>query len=177
MSIIDNQVDNINFLSPLKFSFTVSKLPGVNFFVQQVVLPSITVTDTYAPSPFVKLPMPGDHAEFGELSVTFRVDEDMTNYIEIYNWLIALGFPESFEQYRLLASQDRRINPGSTDGVMSDATVIVHNSSTNPNMQIKFFNIFPTLLTDVLLDLRQSDVEYVEATVSFKFERFTISQL
>lgn len=178
MAALDNQVTNINFLSPLKFSFTVSKLPGVNFYVQSVVLPSVAVNGTPGmPTPFVKLPLPGDHVEFGELQITFRVDEDMTNYIELYNWLMAIGFPNDFDQYRLLANQDRRTNLNSTDGILSDGTIIIHNSSTNPNMQVKFINLFPTLLTDMLFDLRQTDVEYMEATASFQFERFTIEKL
>lgn len=178
MAVLTNQVDNINFLSPLKFSFSVNKLPGVNFYVQSIVLPNVSVNPSQGmPTPFVRLPLPGDHVEFGEMQITFRIDEDMSNYIEIYNWLIAIGFPESFEQYRILASQDRRSNLNATDGILSDGTIIIHNSNANPNMQIKFINMFPTTLTDLLFDLRQTDVEYMEATASFQFERFTIEQL
>lgn len=172
-----NTPTNLNFLSPLKFAFTVKKLPNVNFYVQSIVLPSISVTPSNVPSPFVKLPVPGDHVDFGEVQITFKIDEDMSNYLEIYNWLYALGFPEKFDQYRVLAEKDARQNIGGDDGIMSDGTVIIYNSASNVNMQVKLINMFPTGLMDIILDFKQPDVDYIEATATFAFERMEISKL
>ena len=33
--------------------------------------------------------------DFGDLSLRFLVDEDLTNYMEIQKWMRGLGFPES----------------------------------------------------------------------------------
>lgn len=177
MSAINNTPTNMNFLSPLKFTFKVNKLPNVNFFVQGITIPSITVSPNFQPSPFVKLPMPGDHVDFGELIVSFRVDEDMRNYLELFDWIIALGFPKDFKQYKALADQDRRLNPRSTDGIMSDGVVIVQNSNAKSNKKVTFINMFPTTLSDITFDTRQSDVDYLECTASFAYERFEISDV
>jgi len=177
MAILNNTPSNINFMSPLKFTFTVHKLPNVNFFVQGVTLPSITVTPRFEPTPFVKLPFPGDHIEFTELLITYRVDEDMKNYLEVFNWMTALGFPKDFNQYKALADRDRRTNVSGTDSIMSDATLIIHNSNANPNMKVNFINLFPTTLSELMFDTRQQDIEYVENTVSFAFERFEVETI
>jgi hypothetical protein len=177
MSTLNTTPTSLNFLSPLKFAFNIKKLPQVNFYVQSLVLPSLSVQANYQPTPFVKLPIPGDHIDFGEVQVTFRVDEDMLNYLEIFKWLEHLGFPENFDQYRTLADSDARNNVGQTDGIMSDGTIIIYNSNSNVNMQVNLVNMFPTSLLDLLFDLKQSDVEYIEATATFAFERMTITKL
>ena len=177
MTSLTTQPTDLNFLSPLKFAFTIKKLPKVNFFVQSLVLPSVSVNPNIQPTPFVKLPLPGDHIDFGEVQVTFRVDENMQNYLEIFNWLQALGFPEDFNQYKNLADRDARNNIGTDDGIMTDGTIIIYNSNSNVNMQVKLINMFPTSLLDLLFDLKQVDVEYIEATATFAFERMTIEQL
>ena len=84
--------------------------------------------------------MPGDHPEFGTLQITFKVDEDLANYLEIWNWLIKLGFPESFEQYAQLGN----LNTGVGNGPVSDATLSILNSSMSTNLQVDFINLFPT---------------------------------
>jgi len=177
MAVTNNTPNNINFMSPLKFGFQVKKLPNVNFFCQAVVLPSLTVSARYEPTPFVKLNIPGDHIEFTELMITFRVDEDMKNYLEIFNWLTALGFPKDFSQYRTLADKDKRLNPlaSGDDGIMSDANLIIQNSAAVGNLRVDFVNLFPTSLSELQFDTRQTDVEYIECNATFSFERFDVT--
>lgn len=175
MSAISNTPTNLNFLSPLKFKFTLTKLPNTNFFIQGVTLPSISMSANYQPSPFVKLPLPGDHIDFGELIISFRVDEDMKNYLELFDWMIALGFPKDFTQYKALHDVDRRLNTRSTDGIMSDGNLIIMNSNAKSNKKVTFYNMFPTTLSDISFDTRQSDVDYIECSASFAYERFEFS--
>src|SRR5690606_103637 len=61
MSALDKVPSNNNFLSPLGFHFSVRKLPNVNFFVQRVRIPSISLPPADTPNPFVKIPYSGDH--------------------------------------------------------------------------------------------------------------------
>lgn len=174
MAILNNQPDNLNFLSPLKFSFTVNKMPHVNFFVQSVLLPAVAMGNVDVPTPFVKMPNPGTHIDYTEFQVGFRVDEQMQSYLELYDWIKALGFPESFDQYKELADNDRRRNPLGTEDLMSDATLIVHNSNAQPNLQVKFIGLYPSTISELAFDLRGGDVNYVECICSFRYERFDL---
>lgn len=98
MAALSNQPVNTNFLSPVGFNFSIQKLPTVNYFVQSVNMPGVQLGETPLNTPFHIVPTPGDHITYGELAITFKVDEDMKNFIELYNWLQYLGFPEGFNQ-------------------------------------------------------------------------------
>jgi len=168
------QPSNRNFLSPVSFRFSINKLPNTNFFVQAVNVPSITLGETQGlDTPFVKVPVPGDHISFAELNVTFRVDEDLNNYRELFDWINGIGFPESFNQYAQLDNQPE----GSGAGIYSDASLVIVNSARRPNLEVRFEDIFPTSLTDINFDIRQTDIEYVEATATFRYKYYTISEL
>lgn len=156
---------NKNFLSPLGFKFILSRASAIEYYVQTVNIPSISTQAVNVPTPFVKLPYAGDHLDFGDLELSFKIDEDMKNYLEIYNWLIGIGFPDKFDQYKSL-------NSGS--GIYSDAVLIILTSSKNANINVKFKNIFPISLDSVQFDTTQTDVEYVSTSVSFKYQSFEI---
>ena len=182
MADIRSQPSNKNFLSPFGYKFSIKRTPTVNWFVQSVVLPSITLTNTTVPTPFIQLPIPGDHIEFGNLRVTFRVDEDMNNYLELYNWLQALGFPDNFDQYKNIASRTRGPLSGNADSltgdsIYSDATLLILSSNMNPITEITFVDVFPVALSELSFNSQLTDVQYVEASVTFAHRKFDIKQL
>lgn len=178
MAILTQQPDNLNFLSPLKFTFTVDKMPHVNFFVQSVLLPAVAMGNVDVPTPFVKIPNPGTHIDYTEFQVGFRVDEQMQSYLELYDWIKAIGFPESFDQYKAVADKDPRRNPiqtiQKTDSIVSDGTLLIHNSNAQPNLEVKFIGLYPSTISELAFDLRGGDVNYVECIASFRYERFDL---
>ncbi len=175
MAALDRTPSNQNFLSPLGFKFIVHKTPSTNFFVQQCNVPAVATGDLLEPTPFIAVPIPGDHLTYGTLSVTFRVDEDMTNYLELYNWITGIGFPESYEQYRSELAVNADIKTPTS--MYSDGTLIVMNSNMNPNKEISFKDLYPVNLGDVQFDVTQTDVEYVTCTCDFRFRSFTVANV
>lgn len=173
MSVLDNQPLDQSFLSPLGFKLQVKKTPHVNYFVQKVNVPSVTLGTADIDSPFTKIPFPGTKLTFGNLQVTFKVDENMVNYLEIYSWLRDVGFPDNFAQYNNIAG--RSITSG--DGVYSDITLIVLSSAMNPNIEFTFFDCFPVDLSEITFDSTSADVDYLTATVSFANRRFDVKTL
>ena len=182
MADIRSQPSNKNFLSPLGYKFSIKKTPTMNWFVTAVTLPSVTLNKTAIPTPFIQLPIPGDHIEFDDLRVTFRVDEDMNNYVELYNWMQGLGFPDNFDQYKNIAPTSRGALGGNADpltgnSVYSDATLLVLSSSMNPITEITFLDVFPVDISTLAFNSQLTDVQYVEATVTFTHRKFNIKQL
>ena len=90
---------NINFLSQTGFRFTLTRAPTLNYFCQSVVVPSLSLELIQQPNPFNMLPLGGTKIDYDPLEIRFRVDEDMANYLEIFNWMNNIAIPESFEQY------------------------------------------------------------------------------
>jgi hypothetical protein len=158
-----------NYFSPLEFVVTVKRLPNVQFFTQRATIPSVTKQPIDKPTPFKVLYETGDVVTYSELNLSFIVDEQMNNYIEVFNWIKGLTFPENFDQFKNLAESE--------DGLRSDISVIVKNSNKNPSIVIDYYDCFPISLSEVLLDTTQSDIIYPEATVTFQYNYFSISQI
>lgn len=162
---------NKNFLSPLGYSFIVKKLPHVNFFTTRVNVPGVSMASVDVPTPFNRMPISGDKVSFDELTVTFKVDEDMENYIEVFNWIMGLGFPAKFDQYKSLASKGKFTG----EGLYSDATVTIMTSAMNPNIEVTYKDLFPISLSEIEFSSTDADVEYLTATVTFRYREYTIA--
>ena len=170
MSILD-QPENQNFLSPIGFRFLLQRLPTVQFMVQSVTLPSVVLGEAERDTPFVKIPQPGDHLQYEALSIRYRIDEDMINYKEILSWMEGLGTPYSFGAMRQLVNTK---SPSPRGDTFSDGTLAVLSSNNNLNKTITFIDMFPISLSPLQFDATMSDIEYLEADVSFRYQRFTI---
>ena len=174
---IANQPDNTNYLSPLGFNFSIQKIPHANYFLQSANLPSVQLGDLETPSPFVSIPQIGDHLRYGDLFITFKVDEDMKNYLELYNWMIQLGFPESFQQSKEIYQGKEVKNELVQNAAFSDATLTVTNSAMRPNLSILYEDAYPVSLSDITFSTQETSVNYVECQVSFRYRQFKIFDL
>lgn len=170
---VKDQPTNRNYLSPVGYRFTLKRAPNVEFFVQRVQVPGLTLPVVDRPTPFVRIPEPGDHLDFGTLTVTFKVNEDLDNYLEIFNWMIALGKPEKFEQYTFDPRQSFN-DPKAT--VKSDITVNILTSAMNGNFEVTCRDCFPISLTELEFDSGVTDINYIEATATFAIRDFTVTR-
>lgn len=174
MSVIDNQPSNKNMLSPTGFRFVLNRTPNINYFTYSAPIPTLSLGDYDQQTPFVALPYPGDKLRFEPLSLRFRVDEDLVNYMEIHNWLISLGYPESFDQNAFKSGQALAFK---NNDVYSDGSLIVMSSNQNPNLNINFEDMFPVSLTELTFDASLDDIQYLEATVTFRYKLYTIDRI
>lgn len=154
-----------NYLSPIEYRFAIKRLPHVSFFVQGANLPGLSTGTTTLPTPFRDLPLHGDKLDFDDLSIDVAMDENMQSFIEVRNWIVGLTKPQSFYQYANLLEGD---------GLYSDATLIILNSSKNPNIEVTFKDIFPTNLGSVQFDTRATSVDVPVSTMTFKFGDYDI---
>jgi hypothetical protein len=172
-AIIDQTPINKNFLSPLNFKFTIKKAPHVNFFIQKVNVPQIALGSPVFPTAFVNVPLPGEHINYSELEISFKVDEDLKNYLEIHNWIKALGKPENFDQYREI--QDKKSWTG--DGIYSDISVMILSSTKAANYEVIYTDAFPVALSALSFNTSDEDVNYIEASASFKYTLYNIEKI
>ena len=165
---IDNQPTNISQLNVISFETNFLRMPGINYFCQRVNIPGISLANTIQSTPFANIPVEGDVLEFEDLQISFIVDEDLQNYLEIYNWLVALGFPERYAQYD---NQEAL-------AIKSDVNIIVHTNKSNPNYNITFKDVFPVSLGVINFDTNNTDLEPVIVDATFKYTGiFNVSKL
>jgi len=183
-SAFTQQIQNRNFLSPVGFKFTITKAPKVAFFCQQAGLPELALGIANQPSYLKDIDMPGEKLEYGDLTVSFLVDENLENYMSIHNWLLGLGFPETPQQFKDLVRDEDAVSRTNNDIAdpdygqqFSDGSLIILTSHFNPAYQVRFKDLFPYSLTGLDFDATASDTEYFTAQASFKYTYYTITDM
>ena len=177
-----------DYASPTQFKFQITKLPKVEYFCTAANIPGISIPSPSQPTPLADIPLPGDTISFDDLSVTFMVDENLENYREIHGWMYGIGFPISRTQFGDLvdAGKDRfptigkdslKTDPGKVKygakplgPIFSDATLNVLTSKNNANIEVRFSDVFPTALSGLDFNQQADDVNYLSATVTFKYK-------
>jgi hypothetical protein len=173
------QIENRNFLSPTGFKFTLKKSPKVAFFCNEANIPDLNLGIAVQTSYLKDIDLPGDKIVFGDLNLRFLVDENLENYMEIQNWIRGLGYPENLQQFADL--QNRGLIRGNytqdRQNIYSDGTLQVLTSSSIPNFQVVFKDLFPYSLGTLTFDATQTDVQYFTADVGFKYTIYSITDL
>jgi len=173
MTALDNTPVNKNFLSPLNFVFQIKRAPHLNFFIQKVNLPSLTLDYPSQPNPFERIWLPGEHLSYGTLDVEFMVDEDLQNWFEVHNWLRSLGFPDNFNEYAEIKAQ----TPTSGKGIRSDISLVLLNAVKLPKWQISFRECFPISLSSLDFGTTSGDVNYITAKASFRYILYDVERI
>ena len=155
-----------SFLSPVEFQFIIDRMPTVQYYIQSVNIPAISSGYTEQITPFKNTYRHGDKLTYDDLYMTVAVDENLSSYLETWSWLKALTKPEEFQQYANIL--------GSTDGLYSDATLIILNNFKNPNIRIKFADLFPTTVGAITLATTSSDVPVPTVDLTFKYNKYSI---
>jgi hypothetical protein len=174
----DSQIENRNFLSPQGFKFTLNRAPKVAFFGNTANIPAMTLGIAEQPTYLRNIPIPGDKLEFDDFTFKFLVDEELENYLEVYNWIRGLGFPESLEEIRDLQIENKTFtNPdNSMMNLYSDGTLQVLNSNYNTSFKVKFKDLYPYYLSSLDFDATSDDYQYFTAEVSFKYTIYDIEK-
>ena len=192
-NVINREPSKSDYASPIQFRFKCTKLPLVEFFVQSASIPGISLGTAQQNTPLIDVPLPGDKVTFNSLDISFLVDENLNNFKEIHDWILGLGFPDNHTQFQNLQSAGSDRFPGSTrstaatgtntpqplneGGIYSDAILTVLNSKNIAKTEIRFKNVYPTSLGGLTYDVRLTDVDYVNASVSFNYTSYEIVQI
>ena len=176
MSDSCSPIDNRNFLSPNQFKFILQRAPKAAFFSNGGNIPSLTLGVANQPNYLKTIKQPGDMIEFQDFSFKFMVDEDMTNYSEIQNWIRGLGFPYSLKQIYDLQQERPELKTNITKqlNIFSDGTLFILSSNNKLNLQVRFYDMWPYDLTSLLFDSTSSDSQYFTAEVKMKYTYYDI---
>lgn len=148
--------DNFNMLSPTGFRVTIEspKFSNLEYFITTINLPTINLPEVSSGFKNYQGFVAGDTVTYDPLDVTFLIDEDMKNYTEVYNWI---------------KSNANEAIPKKHDIILS-----IMSSHNNLNKQIKFTNALPTSLVGVEFTTQATDIEYLQSTISFRYDYFEI---
>ena len=176
----------LDYADPTKFKFQITKLPRVEFNSIQANIPGITLTELNQPTRLMPVRIPGNDMTFEDLSVTFIVDEDLTNYRSVHDWMAGLAQMDSDDKYRELITDggDRmplsqqanlqdagRVTTATNDSaIFSDAKMIILSARNIPIVELTFEDTYPKSLSGLDYNQSATDVEYLTATVTFGYK-------
>ena len=187
-SAYNRQPTKFDYASPTQFKFSIIKLPKVEYFCTAVNIPGIDLGISNQPTPLKDIPIPGDKLTYGDLTMSFLVDENLENYREIHGWLTGIGFPKDHSDYKTLvdANKDRFPTGGSGSGqtdagkvkygpspigpAYSDATLNVLTSKNNSNIEVRFSDMWPVSLSGLNFNQQATDIDYLSASVTMKYK-------
>ena len=192
-NIQTRQPSKMDYASPVQFRFKIAKLPQVEFFIQTVNLPGISIGEATVPTPLYDYPVPGDKITYQSLDISFLVDENLNNYKELHDWLSGFGVGKSHQQFADMRATGTDRFPGTvastaasgtaTPGPIpegstySDATLSILNSKNIVKTEVRFQNVFPTSIGSLSYDVQASDIDYLKAQASFSYINYDIVQI
>ena len=191
-SPLNRQPTALDYSSPTQFRFLINQLPKVQYFTTSANVPGIGLGEIDFKTRFKAIPLMGDVLTYEDLTISFIVDENLENYIEMHTWLTGIGFPKDrkqFADFRSKTSNTPTIQRGESKDIgdvrastpeiamTSDAIMTILTNKNNPVVECRFRDVFPTSLSGLTYSQNQTDVEYLTATVNFKYQIYEIVTL
>ena len=172
-SIFNKQIENRNYLSSVGFKFNLSKYPKIDFLSNSARIPELSLALATQPTYLKDIDIPGEKLTYGDFTLKFLVDENMENYITVYNWLTGLGFPETPAQFRDLTTDSAAMRDPKE--AFCDGTLRILNSNLREIAKVKFQDLFPVSLTSLDFDATTADVQYFTAEASFRYTIYSLT--
>lgn len=164
MSLADYDFDKF---SPNSFALVLPKIPGLGtgrydeivLNVHTMNLPSFELGVQNVPWQGSVTHIPDGVTTWGNLTVSFMVDEKLTNWRMFLKWMKNIDnnkdvyFPQKREDYSI------------------DFSVLMLDNYKKPSIGFKFSNAFPISLSELRLSYREGE-KYQEAEVTFSYDYY-----
>jgi hypothetical protein len=184
---LQRQPENFDLARPTQFRFDILKIPNTQYFATEVNLPGIAFSgDAIMNSRYKAMPFMGDTLDFSPMELSFNVQENLANWREIYNWMTGIGFPKSPQQYSdaIKDATEEKLNANPQKGgvtnpsvLTSDATLTILTGKNNPVIRVLFRNLYPTSLSGLQFDTKDTDSTTLTASVTFNYDLYEIEEL
>jgi len=158
---------NINYLQPTAFKLVIDrkKFGNLEYFAQSVNHPSVSVVAVDLPYKRANLHMAGDKLTFTELTATIILDENLSAYSEMYDWMKRLVETPN---------QTRTFGVDEDYSTAVDITLSVLSSKNNAIKQIRYIDCIPTDLGDINFQATTQDIQMLTFPISFRFSYFEL---
>lgn len=165
MSTNDYTLHEQNFLTSSRGTLMLSGLPDVSFTLTQYNLPGVSTSSARYPTPFTDIPFRGDTLVFNPLVVEFIVLEDLSNWQELFNWIVGITAPTNPKEFTNKPHE------------YMDGILIAHSSHNNPIFEIDFKNLVITDISDIQFNTTDSDSQHMTCTATLDYQNFELRMI
>jgi hypothetical protein len=113
------------------------------------------------------IPFTGAKLTYNELSANLILDENLSSYDEMYNWMRRLLTQEEIPAIK--RNFRTKVVP-----TYSDIVVSILSSHNNKTKQIKYIDCIPIALGDITFESTATGTEFVTFAISFRFSYFDL---
>lgn len=153
--------ENMNLLQPTKYAVTFPEITEAIYFCQEANIPGVSLGAATQVTPNLDLYVSGTKIVYNTFTITFLVNEDLSAWTTIYNWIKELSSVDSVYSNR----------------IKKQAVLTVYSNLNNAKRRIKYTNIFPISLSDLQFDTKLSAEQHINATATFKYDYFEIEEI
>jgi hypothetical protein len=166
------QTDLNNELNLDRFKLTFREIPNITINCQAAPVPGVSGHPLEMPNSLNKLFVPGRKMDYENLTVTFKVDENLKTWKELYAWMLGIYSPQEFEQF-VEFQKHLEIAPFINQYKYGfDATVHSLTNAMNPNIEFTYVHLFPISLSAIDFNFTNSEMSTAQAT--FQYDYFMI---
>ena len=151
-----------NYLSSTRAVITIPGLDNLSLTATAWNLPGVSTGSPLQVTTSTDIPHTGDDLLSDVFRIEFMVLEDLSNWIEIYKWIISITDPR------------RTTNWTNKQGTYLTGNMIISSSHNNPIAEITFNNMIPITLTEIPFLTAYNETDYIKCTAEFRYSDFII---
>jgi hypothetical protein len=146
------------------YQLEISTIPNTTWFCQAANLPGIKFYEVDQPT-ILSHPIrsPVGAIRFDDFGITFKVDENLKNWLEIHNWIKRMSNYTNDTSFSKPWNEQR-----------SNGSLRITNSAYTPILEINFTGLFPTELGGLVFTTVEPDSKELMSTVKFAYADYDV---
>ena len=140
---------DVNATSENRFNVQFSNYKNISDSILSAQIPEISVPQTLVLYEGCQIKLAGDNREIGELTITFKLDENYSNYIELFEWI------------------NGNFVGDSSTMTYDSVEYFVLDAEYRPIFSFTFLNVFPISLEQIDHQTMTATADELEFTCTF----------
>jgi len=133
----------------------------ITYTIQGTNMGSASLSPAEMPARFANIPFPGDKVEFGDLTIRFLLDENLSQWVTLNKWMFALS---------------RGVKDSQGNDLTSYVELTVLDRSNAPTLRIRYNNAHVTDIGDIEYDI-VGDETTLASSATFVYTHYTINNV
>jgi hypothetical protein len=181
------QMPTADYLVASNFLLQIPTCPILSQTCRVTKLPRLNSGAATMLSPLLNIPLIGDSLMVEPLMVTFPILSDFSNYMEVHSWInfiltanVDLETSKTVERILGMAAltggvQRSTKTADNITGCYTDATLIILDRNNIPVVNVEFYGMIPTDISEVTFDVTNTSQDPITCTVTFKYMYYKIT--
>ena len=156
----------INLAKSTNYKLNLHVLPETQFWLTTCNIPTFSTNEVPIPDPIHGYRYkPTNTSTVAPMTVTFLVDEDYSNYMEILDLMYKAAGPDMSKRYQV----------GETTGFDGSLHILSNNKNISDKV-FTFHNLFPTILGELQMTNESSEPLLTDLTLQYDYMTYQSGQ-